>query len=200
MTKVSMLLAASKAREEKKKRKEAVLKPLPEFMSPSNPKNTLAPLWWIPSPERLVLLLKQNYGDVKALLNKATKSQKEHERLLFAINERLTSRGNEFCLEEWERLKNLYEITQIERLKQEMLGDVLKMDAAKRKTKLTDVKFLFAKTEPAAKKKETAKEKEAKETNMQIMKELAMLSERMKAPASTEAEEPEDCQVADDSD
>lgn len=156
-------------------------------------------MWWIPEPERLVLLLKQNYGDVKALLTKATKVEKEHEKLLFAINERLTKKGNEFALEEWERLKNLYEITQIERLKQEMLGDVLKMDEAKRKTKLSDVKFLFAKTEPQAKKKETQREKEAKATNIHIMKELSVIQERMKAPSSTETEEPEDCQEAADS-
>lgn len=162
-------------------------------------------MWWIPDADRLVALLQKEYGDVRAVLMKATRNETEHDRVLFAINYCLTTKGNEAQLAEWERLKSLYEMTQAERLKQKVFNDILKMDETQRKTKLSDLKFFMTQGQAAnaPAKKKSVKDKQNEALESRIMQELSVITERMSAPASTELaedgdEEAEECQEADD--
>lgn len=195
-----MARAAKKANQTEKYRNP------PDFMSPTHLRTSNKGMWTVPSAEKLVEYLRKEYGDVKALLFKASKSENEHDRVLWTINERLTSKGNETWLAEWERLKGLYEITQTERLKQKVLADILKMNQSERKTKLSDLRMFFSRDKGAETglvgrpKKKTQKDQATEDANKKLMDQLSLITDRMSAPASTETEEDDDCLEADDND
>jgi len=155
-------------------------------MTPKNPKNPFRGSWFLPEPVRLVTLLKQADGNVQELLNRATKSSSLHDSLLFAINERMTTPGNEQYLEQWERLKDLYQVTRLERLNNQVLSDIAKPGS---KRKLSEVRHLFAQNKkPAMEKAKTKKQQDEDAEKKQLNDAMEEIKNRLRGGDDCQAE------------
>lgn len=107
-----------------------------KLLKPNDPKNPTPGKWLVPSPEKLLLLLRRANGAVDVMLN-ALGHEDDHEEMLFVILERLAGKdaSARFCKPEWDKLISIHEEAQLAILKARYLTDTVgEMEPAKRKT------------------------------------------------------------------
>jgi len=157
---------------------------LPEFVSPQD--NPFEPIWQLPDAKTLVMLLKRHSGNLISLLSAVSEQDEDRRAVLFLINHELSKPENKVQQQEWQKLRDLHEETEMEWLKCQLIEDVKRnpderlTDFGKNTKKPGDIKFLFEQKRRVEREKKG--DKEHREMNTALIESLNAIKAKMEGP------------------